>query len=392
MSHHYQQRAPRWRRVLPALGLLALGLAACSDDATPADPDGAADLSLGAERFTAGAVYTSTNAAGGNAVLAFLRGSDGRLRPPLTFPTGGAGTGALDLGSQGAVTLSDNGRWLLVVNAGSDELSVFHVRPDGLELTDRVFTGGAMPVSVTIHHDLVYVLNAAAPSGVVGFRLTPHGRLLHLLGSARPLSAPATGPAQVEFTPGGQVLVVTEKATNLITTFSVQRSGLLGAGQPQPSNGQTPFGFAFDRQGRLVVSEAFGGAPGASAVSSYALSRAGTLTTISASVPSGEAAVCWVVITPNGRLALTTNTASGTASAYAIGNQGQLSLLHAVAANTGAGSSPLDLALSRNGRFVYILAPGNGTLRPYQVEEDGTLTGLGPVDGIPASAYGLAAR
>lgn len=389
----FRTRAPRRRAAAPLLALALAALAACADTPTPTAPAAAVDDALRPSRAaTAGAVYTSTNAAAGNSVLAFPRAGDGTLGAPTSYATGGAGTGALDLGSQGAVTLTDDGRWLLVVNAGSDEVSVFRVRPDGLQLTDRVASGGDMPVSVAVHHGLVYVLNAGAPSGVAGFRLTNRGELDPISGSARGLSAAMTAPAQVEFDPRGRVLVVTEKATSLITTFPVHGSGMLGTAQSQASAGQTPFGFSFDRRGRLIVSEAFGGAAGASAASSYALGSSGALSVISPSVPTGETAACWIAITPDGRFAFTTNTGSGTASAYAIGNGGELTLLHAAAASTGAGSLPIDMAVSRNGRFAYILAPGNGTLRPYAIESDGTLKGLGPVHGLPGSAYGLAAR
>ena len=56
----------------------------------------------------AGAVYTLTNSAAGNAVAVFDRANDGTLTPNGTFPTGGTGTGA-NLGSQGAVILSEDG-------------------------------------------------------------------------------------------------------------------------------------------------------------------------------------------------------------------------------------------------------------------------------------------
>src|SRR5437899_10161188 len=81
-----------------------------------------------------GSVYTMDNSASGNNVLVFQRSADGSLRPGGVFPTGGTGTGS-GLGNQGAVVLSRDGRWLLVCNAGSDEISVFVVSEQGLQLT-----------------------------------------------------------------------------------------------------------------------------------------------------------------------------------------------------------------------------------------------------------------
>jgi 6-phosphogluconolactonase (cycloisomerase 2 family) len=380
-------------RTFPA-GIASLAalvvLAACSESTGPDAPTDSPNLRFGANSI--GAVYTSTNASSANEVLVYPRAADGTLSAPTAIATGGAGAGA-GLGSQGAVVLSGNARWLLVVNAGSNDVSVFRADNRSLTLTDVEPSGGEFPVSLTIRGRLVYVLNAGSINNVTGFLLRADGDLVPLAGSTRPLSAASVGPAQVEFTPDGRGLVITEKATNLITTFSVERNGQLGRMTSTPSATPTPFGFAFDLRGNLIVSEAAGGAAGASDLSSYAVMRTGSLGAISPSVATTQSAACWVLIAQDGRLAFTTNTASGSVSAFAIGQDGSLSLLHAVAANTGAGSAPIDMARSRNGRFVYVLAPGaGGTVRPYSIEPDGQLTGLGPVGGVPATAFGLAAR
>src|SRR6266581_9035281 len=70
-----------------------------------------------------GAVYTLTNSPAGNAVVAFSRAADGTLAAQGTFATGGTGTGG-GLGSQGALVLSENGRQLFAVNAGSSTVSL----------------------------------------------------------------------------------------------------------------------------------------------------------------------------------------------------------------------------------------------------------------------------
>jgi hypothetical protein len=132
-----------------------------------------------------GAVYTLTNSPAGNAVIAFGRGADGTLSPQGTFATGGSGSGS-NLGSQGAVTLTGDGRQLLAVNAGSNSVSLFRVRPDGLELEAAVPSGGARPISVTVRDKLVYVLNAGGAGNIAGFVLDPGG-LAALAGASQPL-------------------------------------------------------------------------------------------------------------------------------------------------------------------------------------------------------------
>jgi 6-phosphogluconolactonase (cycloisomerase 2 family) len=114
---------------------------------------------------------------------------------------------------------------------------------------------------------------------------------------------------------------VTEKNTNLIDVFAVGNGGFTSAPVFNPSAGQTPFGFAFNQQGVLIVSEAFGGAVDASAVSSYTLGINGTLSLVSASVPTTETAACWVAVTNNGKFAFASNTGSASVTGYQV-NQG----------------------------------------------------------------------
>ena len=117
-----------------------------------------------------GALYTLTNAAAGNSVVAYNRASDGTLTLAGTYPTGGLGTGAA-LGSQGALVLSEDGRWLFAVDAGSNEISVLSVDRNGLSLADKVSSGGTMPISLTANGDLLYVLSAGGNGNITGFNI-----------------------------------------------------------------------------------------------------------------------------------------------------------------------------------------------------------------------------
>lgn len=368
---------PRW------MALACIGLLAFSGAVVAQDDDDAG---------SAGAVYTMTNAVDGNAVLIFQRGADGRLTPAGSVPTQGLGTGG-GLGNQSALTLSDDRRWLFVVNPGSNDISVFAVKRGALRLTDRVASGGTQPVSVTYDRGLLYVLNGGGENNITGFYLSRHGKLSPVPDSTRPLSAASTAPAQIAFDPDGDILAVTEKATNLITSYTVNHDGRPSAPIVQPSAGATPFGFAFDRRGRLFVSEAAGGAADAGSVSSYRVSPEGRLVTISPTVPTTETAACWVVVTGNGRFAYTTNAGSGTVSAYHINQNGTLHLRDADGrtGDTGVGSVPLDMALTRDSRYLYTLNSGTASISAFRVAHDGALTALPGGSSLPAGTNGLAA-
>lgn len=390
------RRTTRSMRVAGGLLVLAATLGACQDN--PVDPSGDALNAIQSTEGSAQArggrasVYLMSNQVAGNEILVFDRAADGSLSPAGTVATGGSGTGA-GLGNQGAVTLTADGRWLLVVNAGSNDVSVFAVRSGGLELTDRVPSGGMQPISVTVHGDLVYVLNAGGDGGIAGFTLGSDGSLASLAGSTRPLSGAGVGPAQIGFGRGRDVLAVTEKGSNTITTYLIGPDGLPSAPIANPSAGQTPFGFSFDHRGRLVVSEAFGGAADASATSLYEVGRDGTLNVLDASVPTTQTAACWIIISQNGRFAYTTNAGSGSLSGYEIGSQGDLTLLDSDGRTGVAGSSttPLDGAISRGGRYLYVLLAGTSQVGVFEIGPRGGLTLTSTVDGLPAGANGMAA-
>lgn len=338
-----------------------------------------------------GAVYTMTNAAAGNAILIFDRAANGALANAGSVPTGGKGQGS-GLGSQGALTISEDQRWLLAVNAGSNDVTVFSVTDDGLQWRSKTPSGGAIPISIALHGRLVYVLNAGTPN-IAGFTLRPDGSLASIPGATQFLKG-ASGPAQVDIDAEGDLLVVTDKPTNQIFTLRLNEDGVANAPVSHSSHGATPFGFAIDKRDHMIVSEAHGGPNSSSALSSYEVEEDGGLRLITGSAPTNQLAACWVVITQNDKLAFTSDTASGVITGFQLGRDGGLTILNAqgVSARTGSGSSPTDLALSENSRFLFSLNPGAGNIAGWRIAEDGSLLFTGVAQGIPASASGLAAR
>lgn len=357
---------------------LTMGLALVAATQLPAQP-------------AIGDVYTLSNQPTGNAVVAFHRAANGALTFAGTYPTGGSGmgTGNDPLGSQGAVALDRGGRLLFAVNAGSNDVSAFAAGRDGLELLNVVSSRGTMPVSVAVRGDLVYVLNAGGTPNVAGFTIDHRGnQLVPLPGSERVLSGGAAAkPAEVSFSRDGDFLMVTEKGTQTIDTYLVGDRGYLTGPISNHSSGATPFGFEFTHRDVAIVSEA-----GASALSSYRVGENGELQPISGSVTNGQGAVCWAVVTNDGRFAYTINAATATISSYRVSPAGALSLLNAVAASTGAGSVPTDAALSPDSRYLYVRAGGAGQVQGFRVGVDGSLTAAAAAGGVPAGSQGLAVR
>jgi 6-phosphogluconolactonase len=375
---------------LSAFLLTLIVLAGCQENQTPiTGPTDSQSLSKkGSNVF---AVYTLSNSTSDNEVIMFNRDATGSLSPAGSFSTGGTGTGS-GLGSQGAVVLSNG--FLFAVNAGSDEVSVLKVGANGLTLTDNVSSGGTMPISLTVHDDLLYVLNAGGNGNITGFRISRDGQLTPIAGSTQSLSGAGVAPAQIEFNPWGNVLVVTEKGTNLIDTYVVGSDGVAGSPNTQASAGDTPFGFEFDKRGHLIVSDAFGGGANAGAMSSYNVSTGG-ISLITGPVANAQTAPCWVVVTKNGKFTYTSNTGTHNISGYYVGQDGSLTLFNdgGNTGSTGAGSNPIDMAVSNDSQYLYSLNAGNQTISIFRIDNGhGGLSSVQTISGLPARSAGLAAN
>lgn len=336
----------------------------------------------GAKFAEVGTVYVMSNETS-NAIEVFGRDARGRLSFDGSVLTGGMGTGA-GLGSQGALALSADGKWLVAVNAGSNDFTVFAVRRGGgLKWVAQASSQGTMPVSVTMRDSWVYVLNDGGSGNIAGFRLDRHGVPTFLAGSSQPLSNLGVGAApvaeQIGFKPYGGVVVVTEKSTNMIDVYGLA-SGIAGPPTVFTSNGAAPYGFAFSHSGVLIVSEAAIGA-----LSSYAVLPT-SLSVISGSVPDFQLAPCWVAVAPDGRFAYTSDAHSNDISIFGLRPDGTLWLRKSAAVTV---STPLDLGMPHNGRFLFVLAAGSHTVDGFGIRAHGALKGLGSFGVLPASASGL---
>lgn len=341
-----------------------------------------------------GVLFTTDNASATNHVLVISR-TGGNLSVAHTYDTGGLGLGTANgLPSQGSVLLSPDSHWLFACNAGSDEISVFQTMSGGeLQLTDKVSSGGHRPVSLTLHGSLLYVLNAggaaATPDNITAFHFGC-GNLTMLPGSSRPLSADKTTPTQVSFGRGGDALVVTERDTGVIDTWLLDQDGMAMDHQMFMSVGAWPFGFAVGRGNRLFVSEAAQGVANASSVSSYQLSDMGGLTVISGAVPTERTAACWLVLTFDQRFAYAADAGSAALTGFRVQHDGTLERLDPSGITATTGAHPADMAFSHDGRLLFCLNNGDGSISAFEVKSNGALGPKSGLTGLPTTAAGLA--
>ena len=340
---------------------------------------------------TNGFVYVMTNQPAGNTVIQYARASDGsltRLREVATGGLGGTGNGvgALDpLGSQDSVVLAPGGSFLLAVNAGSDQISSFRAGSAGLALVSTIGSNGDFPSSVAVNGNLVYVLNAHSPN-IAAFHLLTTGELQPISGAVFPIpGGTAAKPHDIRFSPDGTRVIVTVEGPNEIDIFALGNNGLVTGVTRQPSAGLGPFGFKFARTGVLVVAEA-----NSASASSYQLTAADTLQVISAAVPDGQTATCWISLTGDAKFGFVSNTASGTVSTYHISGSGTLDLASAVTATLNGGA-PIDSAFSSDSAFFYVVDSALGRVVSFRVS-GGSLHPLSAVTGLPTTLQGIAAQ
>jgi 6-phosphogluconolactonase (cycloisomerase 2 family) len=366
----------------------------------------------------AGALYAMTNQPH-NQIVVFARGADGSISVVQRVDTGGAGSlnnppfPQDHLDADNEIELTADGTLLFAVNAGDDTVSSFRVGTQGrLTLADQAPSGGHHPVSVDSYNGLLYVVNELDQAGndVSGLRYTTGGKMKPIPGSTRSLATPfmpdngfgfaAPLADQVIFSPDGRELAVPERTSNgfqgQIDTFAIAADGTPGPVQTNASNAFIPFGLAWDPNGHLIVANA--GSPFVNpqfqgSASSY--SRLGTTLTPIDNESSNGLATCWVSITNNGKYAFMSNQHSQDLSRFAIGKNGQLTLLGKVPTS----ASGADTALSSDSRYLYVLNVLNANeshgalIDSYRVGLDGGLVHLATTDpGIPDSASGMAAR
>jgi 6-phosphogluconolactonase len=354
-----------------------------------------------------GHLYVNDNTAGTNTIGGFDQHADGSLTTMAgsPFAAGGAGTGTI-IGSQGSIQSTADGRWVLAVDAGSDQISVLGVGGDGTLTVapgSPVSSGGIEPVSIAVHGDLVYVANegnSTTGSNYTGLTLASDGRLTPLADSTVPLP-PTALPGDVLFNATGKNLIgvevgTTDPSTFLIDSFLVGGNGRLtpAAGSPFAAEAAGPFGSEFSPADphHLYVSNAHGGANNGS-VSAFSVNPNAKLKSITGSpFADGQTAPCWVEISHDGRYLFTVNTGSTTISSYRILANGSLTLIGSTPFRSGTGIRPFDARLDAAGDHLYVVDAAIASVSGFTVS-GGSLTELSSSPAVlPAGAtpFGVA--
>jgi 6-phosphogluconolactonase (cycloisomerase 2 family) len=350
-----------------------------------------------------GHVYVNLNTSPINTVAGYNRYADGSLTPINGSPFVAGGTGA-SVPSQGALQISSDGKYLLAVDAGSNQISVLKIKPDGsLKTVDGPTpSGGNVPVTIAVHNDLIVVGNDGNGSGganYTAFQLNSGG---HLTPAGWSYSLPSpTVVADVLVSPDGTHLIGIRDDTSLIDSFTVEPDGTItpAGGSPfsNPAGYYGPFGSAFrpTDSGELYVSNAHtatGGGVTPGSVSAFSVDGAGALSLIGASpvAAPGQTATCWVAISHSGQSLFAVNTGSNSVSSFSIGSDGSLTYKSSTALSGTGGLGALDVGIDPTDSFLYVVERGANAVAGLQVNGDGSLAELAATP-LPAGsvAFGI---
>lgn len=335
--------------------------------------------------------FTSSNDAVENQIIRY-QSHKGLITETGRFVTGGRGTGK-SLPAANSLALSHDRRWLLTVNAGSDQISVFRLDPRGPRLTGTTYSGGKMPLSIALRGRRVYVLNGGS-SDIASYQLTRTGRLEPLGdGSVHPLSSTAARATDIGVTADGRLLVIAERGVNRLTTFGIGRNGVLSQ---EAKSIETPAKspYALNFLGKAVYTVFAGERPGQSAVGAYQADQKGVLAALGEPRFTGQTAACWSALSPRRRLLYTANAGSHSLSGLRLGPKGKLALLNpnGISVDTGLDNHPRDMTLTRDEQTLAVILSGEHTLALYQVGQRGKLSPRASFTSIPNGAAGIVAN
>jgi hypothetical protein len=334
-------------------------------------------------------VYIMTNNNVNNDILTYQRAFNGQFVLRGRVATGGRGSGGQTdpLQSQGALTISGDHALLFAVNSASGTVSSFHLLNGIPVFVDQEYSEGAFPIAVTEHNGIVYVLNAGGSGAVVAFKADGLGRLHEVQNSSTFLTGLNSGASSISVSPNGQWLIVIEKATNSIDVFPVHSDGTLGTVVNNKSVTPGVFATVFTPTGQLIVSEnqPHNGTD-TSSISAYTINPSGSLTSISQSLPTFGNGNCWNAITPNGKWVYVDNAGTFTVAGFSISSSGALTpIANTILSTLPEGANNLDITVSGDGKYLFNLLSGSGSIGVYGINPDGTLNQLGDIGGLPAT-------
>jgi 6-phosphogluconolactonase len=262
--------------------------------------------------------------------------------------------------------VSNDGKWVLAVNPASNTISAFKITDAGLKLTSTVPSRGIRPISIACYNNIVYVLHSNEFGQIAGFKLTDGGILTPIENTVKTLGTTATVPSQI--------------------SFKLDANGVEGDLFSIPANANYPFGFALGKEGNIYVSESAN-----ASLSVYRISLTG-ITNVAGPLPTNQANGCWLAATPNGKYIYIANANSNSVTGFNINTLSSFSLMQSNGLTAVTGIKPVDIAVSDDSMFAYVLNYEDKSIRTFYITQTGGLEKIEDRYVIPAGSTGIAVK
>jgi 6-phosphogluconolactonase (cycloisomerase 2 family) len=171
--------------------------------------------------------------------------------------------------------------------------------------------------------------------------------------------------------PSGNALFIANSATNDISAYTVSSNGTLTAGSGTQATGMTPVSMAMDSGGKFlfVANQGQQSAPASGTISVFSVQDA-TLTEVmgspfptAAPLASSGTGPTGVAVTPDGKFLYVANQFDATVSQYSIDASGALTQESTV----GVGTAPSALGITPNGGFLYVGNAGSSNVSAFAI-------------------------
>ncbi|MFI9561025.1 beta-propeller fold lactonase family protein [Nonomuraea endophytica] len=278
---------------------------------------------------------------------------------------------------------------MYVTNILSNNVSTFDIEPSGrLALRDELTSAGGAPRSVVVTPDgrFAYTANGVTPmtsddfNSISRYRITAGGNLV-------PLTPPATAngdPDALAVAPNGRTLYVVNRGTDTVLPFRVGADGqLVRLSDPVPTGAENARGIALTPDGRfLFVSHGDPLGTQQDWLTRFAVGGDGTLAPMGRRVPIGSAGGA-MAVTPDGRFLYVPCSASQEVFGFRIGPDGELTSVPG--RRFDAPDVPIAAVATPDGRHLFVAAGGlvistSTKVSAYRIRTNGALEHLANVD------------
>lgn len=318
-------------------------------------------------------IFSSTNSR--NNKINVFGSNKGILEYINSYETRGRGTNEnkVDpLHSQGSICISIDRQTLYVVNAGSDEITVFAIgKNNTLRYLQKISSGGKRPISIAISSKNLYVLNSGDSDtlgNITNFRILRDGTLRNIDRGSKTIGKKGQLLGGLIINRMFTKLIVSETGSNLISIHSLDNRGNIIQQVENKISGKNPYGIVQNESNTyLVVNEE------SESITSFKVNNIGTINPIDNSKYENADGMTKIVITKDREFAYVINDRG--ISQFIIYEDNEINFMNFY--DTGNKFSKIsEITIDNKGKYLYTIDEGNGSINSYLIQKHGILKNI----------------